>query len=403
MADSLRRLATQFPALVLTGARQAGKTSLLQAAFPHASFISLDLPSTAEQATQNPESLLDQLPEPLIIDEVQYAPSLFRHFKARIDARRHTMGRFLLTGSQKFNLMEQVSESLAGRVAVLELDSLSIHELQDHPSTADIKMGNYLWRGGYPELHRAPDLDAQAFFSSYVATYLERDLRQMINVGKLRNYERFVRSCAARNGQLLNLSELARDVGIAVSTASEWMSVLEASHLVTLLEPWFANIGKRMIRTPKLYFRDTGLLCFLLGYDSPAAVLRSHQIGSIWETFVLGEMMRARNVRATAAKVYFLRDAHGTEVDFVIAHNGKIRLAEAKWAEYPDASASRQIRKVHPWLGPTAADEHWIICGTQQNVRTVDDVPIRLINGFRFRDWFRIEDRVSTADRQPQA
>ena len=213
----------------------------------------------------------------------------------------------------------------------------------------------------------------------------------MLNVGSLRDFERFVRACAARNAQLLNLSELARDVGIAVSTAREWISKLEASHMIVLLEPWFGNLGKRLVKTPKLYFRDTGLLCFLLGYESPANLLRSSHLGAMWETFLLGEMMRTLQARSSAARVYYFRDAHGTEVDFAIEQNGQVRLAEAKWAEYPDASATKSIAKVHAWLGNRAADEHWILCGTQQNVRMDAPVPVRLIDGFRFTDWFGFE------------
>ena len=217
----------------------------------------------------------------------------------------------------------------------------------------------------------------------------------MLNVGSLRDFERFVRACAARNAQLLNLSELARDVGIAVSTARDWISKLEASHLVVLLEPWFGNVGKRLVKTPKLYFRDTGLLCFLLGFDSPAALLKSNYLGGTWETFILGEMLRTARAQNTAAQLYYFRDAHGVEVDFVIVQNGTVRLAEVKWAEYPDASATKGIRKVHAWLGAQAADEHWVICGTQQNVLMEADVPIRLIDGFRFTNWFGLHSQTA--------
>lgn len=391
MQDNLRHVAGQYPVLVLTGARQTGKTALLRTAFPEAAFVSLDLPSVAEQANQNPASLIDQTPGSVIIDEVQYAPGIFRHLKARVDADRHRMGRFLLTGSQKFNLMEHVSESLAGRVVIRELDSLSARELRANPSTSALKVANYLWRGGFPELYRNPELNSQDFFRGYVSTYLERDLRQMLNVSNLRDFERFVRACAARNAQLVNLSDLARDVGIAVSTAREWISKLEASHLLVLLEPWFGNIGKRLVKAPKLYFRDTGLLCYLLGFDSPAALLKSTYLGGMWETFVLGEVLRARHTGSTAAQISYFRDAHGLEVDFVIFQNGQVRLVEAKWAEYPDAAATKAIRKVHGLLGPLAAEEHWIVCGTAQEVRVDAEVPIRLIDGFRFTNWFGLE------------
>jgi uncharacterized protein len=384
----LESVAAQFPAVFLTGARQTGKSSLLRHLLPHAPFLSLDLPSAAEQASQSPEQFFAGHREPLILDEVQYAPQLFRYLKDRIDADRHRMGRFYLSGSQKFALMKELSESLAGRAAIVELDTLSSHEILHHPATSDTSLLYFLWRGGFPELFRNPELRAQDFYSSYVATYLERDLRSLLQVGSLRDFERFIRACAARNAQLLNLSELSRDVGIAVSTAREWVSVLEASNQVFLLEPYFANIGKRLIKTPKLYFRDTGLLCFLLGFDEPQALLRSTHLGPVWECFVLNQILRHKSATGSAGRIFFFRDAYGTEVDFLFEHNGRLRLAEAKWAEQPDASAARSILKVHPWLGAEAADEHWLICLTPHSHRLADAPTVRAIDGFRFWSWF---------------
>lgn len=237
--------------------------------------VSLDLPSAAAQAEHNPEEFLDQSGDPAILDEVQYAPHLFRSLKLRIDRERHRLGRFLMTGSQKFSLMKAVSESLAGRCAIVELDTLSAAELRAAlraklPSATDL-----MWRGGFPELHRNPSLRTRDFYGSYIATYLERDVRLALRVSSLRDFERFLRACALRSGQLINLADLARDVGIAGTTARDWLSVLEASNQVILLEPYFSNLGKRLIKTPKLYFRDTGLLCFLLAIDSVEAMERS--------------------------------------------------------------------------------------------------------------------------------
>jgi uncharacterized protein len=283
----LDTLSRQFPAVLVTGARQTGKTSLLRHAFPDADFVSLDLPSAAHQAEESPEQFLRSRSEPMILDEVQYAPGLFRHLKARIDDDRHRMGRFLMTGSQKFTLMESLSESLAGRAAIVELQTLSAEEIRSAFPRREPGVAETLWRGGFPELYRNRSLDPRDFFTSYVATYLERDVRLALRVASLRDFERFVRSCAIRSGQLLNMADLARDVGIAGSTARDWISVLEASNQVLLLEPYFGNLGKRLIKTPKLYLCDTGILCFLLGFDSPSSMESSPFIGAIWETFVL--------------------------------------------------------------------------------------------------------------------
>jgi hypothetical protein len=388
MARRIHAVAKQFPVVVLTGPRQTGKTALLRQCLPEATFLTLDLPTTAEAASQSPELFFANHPEPMIIDEVQYAPGLFRPLKARVDADRHKMGRFYLTGSQKFSLMKDLSESLAGRAVILELDTLSSSEILACKETAETDILTFLWRGGYPELYRVPEMRAQDFYSSYVATYLERDLRLLLNVGSLRDFERFMRSCAARCSQLLNLSDLARDVGIAVSTAKDWMSALEASNQVYLLEPYYGNIGKRMVKAPKLYFRDTGLLCFLLGFDNPQALAQSTHIGSVWECFVLCQLLRRRSLTGSAAQIYFLRDAHGTEVDFLIDHNGKIRLMEAKWTEIPDKSDARSIVKVHPWLRDKAAQEHWIACRTAHSYLLPEAKNVRALNAHRFHEWF---------------
>jgi hypothetical protein len=374
--------------LLLTGARQAGKTSLLQHTFPGAAFVSLDLPSAAEQAEQSPGELLAKHDEPFLIDEVQYAPGLFRFLKAMIDRDRHRMGRFLMTGSQKFALMRSVSESLAGRCVVMELETLSAAELRATlgkrmPSAVEV-----IWRGGFPELYRNPDIDARVFYSSYVATYLERDVRLSLRISSLRDFERFLRACALRSAQLVNFSDLGRDVGVAASTVRDWLAVLESSNEVVLLEPYFSNLGKRMIKTPKLYLRDTGLLSFLLGIDSPGAMRSSPFMGAIWETFVLNEILRTKAASGSAAGIYFWRDAHGTEVDFVIEQAGRLRLIEAKWAEsITQVKQAAALLKVRDILGKRAVEEHWIACRTPHAHTLRDAGDVRIIDGFRFEGW----------------
>ncbi len=388
----VQSVATHFPALLLTGARQTGKTSLLRRAFPRTPLLSLDLPSVARQAEENPEALLAAHPGALIIDEVQYAPGLFRYLKHAIDEHRHVPGRFLMTGSHRLALMESVSESLAGRCAVLDLDTLSSVEILAarlrRPTTLEL-----LWRGGFPELWRDRDLPSREFYSSYVATYLERDVRSLLRTSSLRDFERFLRACATRSGQLLNLTDLARDVGIAGTTARDWISVLEASNQVLLVEPWFGNIGKRMIKAPKLFLRDTGLLCFLLGIDSPPALERSAVLGAVWETFVLGQILRSKAATGSAAGIFFWRDAHGTEVDFVIERNGRLRLIEAKWAEAGVAGrAVAPLLSVAAALGARAESEHWIACRTPHSHTLADHPSLRLVDAARFDAWLGAPD-----------
>ena len=268
----LQRAVTR-PVVVLTGARQTGKTSLMRRLFPEHGFVTLDLPSEAEQAERDPGAFLARHPPPVVVDEVQYAPGLFRHLKAAVDRERGRAGAFLLTGSQPLGLMQSVSDSLAGRAAVVELEPLSFAEAKTaHPRlTAE----EFLVRGGFPELYENLKIDSEGFLRSYVATYLERDLRQILHVSNLRNYERFLRAAALRSAQLLNRADLARDVGIGGSTAGAWLSALEASHQLMLLEPWFANRTKSLVKRPKLYLRDAGLAALLCGVQTIEALRAS--------------------------------------------------------------------------------------------------------------------------------
>ncbi len=272
---------------------------------------------------------------------------------------------------------------------MLELDTLSSVEVLTAFSDETIPVEEILWRGGFPELWRDREVEARLFYSSLVATYLERDVRLTLRVGSLRDFERFLRACALRSGQLLNLTDLARDVGIAGSTARDWLSVLEASSQIVLLEPYFANPTRRLIKTPKLYFRDSGLLCFLLGMESPGSLSSSPLVGPIWETFVLGQILRARAAAGSAAQVFFWRDTQGTEVDFLIEQNGRVRLIEAKWTEtLGDPRALRPLLRVRGLLGDQAHAEHWIASRTRHPHSPAAAPGVRLINAASFNGWF---------------
>jgi predicted AAA+ superfamily ATPase len=328
----LQRARTR-PVVVLTGARQTGKTALVRRAFPGHSYVSLDLPSEAEQAELDPTGFLDRQPEPLVVDEVQYAPGLLRHLKRRVDERRQGNGRLILTGSQSFQLMTGVAESLAGRASVLTLGGLSHAEVVRARPQATVE--EVLLRGGYPELHARPEIDTRDFFQSYVATYLERDLRSQLQVGSLRDFERFLRAAALRTAQLLNRAELARDVGISPSTAGQWLSVLKRSGIVALLEPWFSNRTKALAKTPKLHLLDTGLCAFLMGLDSTTDLRESPLTGALWETMVFTELHGLLAAGAGSWQLAFWRD-RTKEADFLLHKAGRFLLADAKWAEHPD-------------------------------------------------------------------
>ena len=320
------------PVVVLTGARQTGKTSLVRRLFPEHSYVRLDLPSEAEQAEKDPTAFLSRHPAPLIVDEVQYAPGLLRHLKREVDARRDDNGRFILTGSQPFELMTGVAESLAGRAAVLTMGGLSYAEiLRARPQTT---VEEAILRGGFPELHAKPEIDARGFFQSYVATYLERDLRSQLQVGNLRDFERFLRAAALRSSQLLNRADMARDVGISPSTAGQWLSALERSGILVLLEPWFSNGTKSLVKSPKLHFQDSGLCAFLMGMHSVTGLHDSPLAGALWETMVFSEFHRLIAAGVGTWQLAFWRD-RTKEADFLLHRAGRIMLADAKWTQHP--------------------------------------------------------------------
>jgi uncharacterized protein len=346
--SKLERSARTRPVVVLTGARHTGKTSTLLRLFPSHHFVSLDLPTEAEQAEKEPGNFLRRHPTPAIIDEVQYAPGLFRHLKVAVDASRTRNGQFLLTGSQKFTLMKSVSESLAGRADIVELETLTLAEI--HSALPQISLETAIVRGGFPELYANPEIDHVAFYNSYLATYLQRDVRSLANVGNLRDFERFLRACALRSANLLNKADLARDVGIAPSTANHWLSTLEASGQVVLLEPWFSNRTKSIVKSPKLYLADTGLLCALLNIRSEDPLRQSPAAGAIWETFVFAQL-RGRERRAgRAGSLFFWRD-RTREVDFVVDIGGRLELFEAKWIELPTERDTMNLGFVRQVVG----------------------------------------------------
>jgi len=369
----LLRSAHTRPVVVLTGARQTGKTSTFRRLFPDHEFVSLDLPTNAEQAEKEPQTFFQRHPVPVMIDEVQYAPGLFRYLKVAVDATRRQKGQFLLTGSQKFTLMKNVSESLAGRADIVELETLSLAEIRR--ALPDMTPESVIVRGGFPELQADPDIDHLAFYNSYLATYLERDVRSLANVGSLRDFERFLRACALRSANLLNKADLARDVGISPTTANHWLSVLEASGQIVLLEPWFSNRTKSVVKSPKLYLADTGLLCALLNIRSEKDLRQSPAAGAVWETFVFAQL-RARERRAERVQSLFFWRDRTREVDFVVDVGGRLELFEAKWAEVPSAGDAVNLDFVRNVVGKSRIAAAAIICRTANSYPLADGVRV---------------------------
>lgn len=312
--EAFRGLLRGFPVVTLTGPRQSGKTTLARAIFAGRPYISLEDPDVRRMALEDPRAFLAGLPDGAVLDEAQRTPELLSYLQARVDADGR-MGLFLLTGSQQFGLMSGITQSLAGRSAFIELLPFSLNEL-GRAGIRPPSLDEMLLAGGYPPLYDR-SLLPKAWFPAYVTAYVERDVRQILKVQDLEVFQRFVRLCAGRSGQILNLASLATDCGITHNTAKAWISVLEASYVLFLLRPHHENFSKRLIKSPKLYFYDTGLLCWLLGIQN-AGQLASHPLrGSIFETFVVSELVKSRLNRGERAAFSFWRDSNGNEIDVV--------------------------------------------------------------------------------------
>jgi predicted AAA+ superfamily ATPase len=326
-----RQLATQYPVVTVVGPRQSGKTTLARMVFPDHPYVSLEDPDVRRFAAEDPRGFLAQYQGGAVIDEIQRAPQLPSYLQTMVDARP-TPGRYILTGSQQFELMTQVSQSLAGRTALLRLLPLTLAEVASMAPLDPaglMALPDCLLKGFYPRIHDQ-NLDPSQAMADYFSTYVERDLRQLATVHHLSQFELFVRLCAGRTGQLLNLNSLANDAGISQPTARAWMDLLQTSFIVHLLPPWFVNASKRLIKSPKLYFHDTALACWLLGLRTPEQVRRDPLWGALFENFVINEALKDRYNRAENSPIYFYRDSDGNEVDLLIPVGRQVHGVEIK-------------------------------------------------------------------------
>src|SRR5271169_195377 len=320
LARVLRQATQHFPAVVVTGPRRAGKTTLLRQLFPNARYVLLEDPDIRARIRTDPRGFLDELQPPVVLDEIQNTPELLDYVRTRIDLRPRRMGEWLFTGSQEAPLMRGITESMTGRAALLQLLPLSLEE------TAKVD----LLHGGFPEVLTRPQARS-LWFASYLQTYLERDVRAITNVRDLATFRRFLSLLASRHGQVLNKTDLAAPLGVSVPTIGEWLSILEVTGQIMLVPPYFENFGKRLIKSPKIYWADSGLACYLLGVTSAAEVERSPFLGALFEGFVAAEILKSEANRGMRKELYYFRDQQGLEVDFLVPRrNSNLWLIEAK-------------------------------------------------------------------------
>lgn len=398
LKTSLIQASKTFPVVLLTGPRQVGKTTLLGSiAEAGRTYITLDDMDARTLAESDPALFLQRYRSPIIIDEVQYAPNLFSQIKIAVDKSKKN-SQFWLTGSQKFHLMQSVTESLAGRVAILELNGFSQAEINDHADQAlpflptedwlgqarlrAKKMGldalyKKIWRGSYPRVITEPDISTDLFYSSYIQTYIQRDIKEIIKISSEKTFYNFIRVIAARTSQLLNYADIARDVGIDQKTAKAWLSALEASGLVYLLPPYHNNLTSRLIKTPKLYFLDTGLCAYLTKWSTPQALEAGAFSGAILETWVIAELLKSYWYNGKTPFFYFYRDKDQKEIDLIIEQDNTLYPVEIKKSATPSLNAANNfslLAKLNQRVGHGA-----IMCLRQKDIplsAQVDAIPI---------------------------
>ena len=337
----LKKALKQFPVILITGARQTGKSTLLQHLLKKYTYVTLDDPIIREKAKKDPKKFLSQFKE-VVIDEIQYAPELLSYIKMNVDKKRQKMGQYILTGSQIFQVMQGVSETLAGRIAIFHLYPFSFLEIPNGKKT-DLFLQNQMIKGFYPQFFIQKDLVPSLWQGSYLSTYLERDIRNLKSIADLSLFQKFIQMLSYRCGRLLNISELSKKIGISQPTIKSWLSILESTYVIYLLKPFYKNMTSRVIKSPKIYFIDTGILCHLLGISNKAELAKSEDKGFIFENMCISEALKRTSFSLNKKQLYFYRNANQDEVDLVIDEGGKLKCFEIKYTKKVNKNMTKSL------------------------------------------------------------
>ena len=385
----LKRVVSQFPATIVTGPRQSGKSTLLKEIFSKDyEYVTFDDPLTRDRAISDPNFFLENLSEKVIIDEIQYVPQLLSFVKMKIDKARQKHGRFIFTGSQQFNMIKNLGDTLAGRVSILDLLPFSIEEKK---KIVRKKEGFYspekyfshaCLRGSFPEIVVYKDIDVNLWYSSYVQTYIERDVRTLYNIGNLRDFQRFMQLLAARCSQILNLSSLSSELGVAVNTIKRWISILEASRIIYILRPYYQNMGKRITKSPKLYFLDNGILCYLLSLKDENYLLKGPMAGALFENFCVQETIKAISNNGKWPNLYYIRTHNGLEIDMVIEKAGQIFPVEFKLTKTPTLAMGKSIKRFKQLFSRLKIMPGRIVSLSEKNIPLNKDLYVQTIDDY---------------------
>ncbi len=391
---TLKGFVEQFPAVVLTGPRQAGKSTLLANLFGNTyNIISFDDPLIRERALSDPYLFLDTAGDKVIFDEIQYVPELLPYIKILIDKDRDNRGRFILTGSSQFNLMKNLTETLAGRIGILVLlpfakvEKETIPELKDKLLTIRDQFVHSSLRGCFPEICLHPEINPSYWYASYISTYLERDIRSLYNIGSLREFQRFLQLLAARCAQVLNLSSLANDLGVAVNTVKRWVSVLEASQIIYILPPYYQNLGKRIAKNPKVYFLDLGLVCYLVGLKDEEHLLKGPMAGAIFENYCIQETVKALFNLLLIPNIFYLRTHNGLEIDLLIEREGLLYPVEFKMTKTINIGMAGPIERAKRLFSKLNITGARIISLSEEDMPLSRDVSVQGMKSYL--DWLK--------------